>query len=237
MHIITMVFAPTAVILSVIFIHSVFAYLSYPCNDRKHVMIAFGLMVASAISMLFVDIYVLEYGITSDIPELLWKSANITYMFGIFFFFSFLADFVDSVKRYIVFVKMYAVVASGFTLFETEPLYITDLGIIHTYTPLAGVVNLGTSMFWLVIAYWFYRYSREVPESLARKRMLLISAGSAFPLMMYAANLLRTFYPEYNLPLHITAIIFVTIGSVVFYVGFTPPDLLKKYWTETAAEE
>ncbi|HIH44581.1 MAG TPA: hypothetical protein HA257_05755 [Candidatus Methanoperedenaceae archaeon] len=237
MHLITMVFIPAVVILAVIFVHAVLAYLSFPCNDRKHVMIAFGLMAASAVSMLFVDIYTLEYGAASDIPELLWKFANIMYMFGIFFFFCFLSDFVESVKRYIMFVLMYAFAASGVTFFEKQPLYVSDFDIIHTYTPLAGVANLGTSMFWLVIAYWFYRFSREVPESLARKRMLLISAGSAFPLLMYAANLFRTFYPEYNLPLHIAAVIFVTVGSVVFYVGFTPPDLLKKYWTETTAEE
>ena len=216
----------------IIALHSLREYLNDRQNpQKKHILYAFLCISTGFISGLI--------GAAMASPEMgpeklmivntLFRSFDAFNMLGAFWFFVFLTDFIERMKKYIPFV----VIHLGITLILIllTPARVTMLGT-EPAIERAGIRSLAILFFWFlywgIIAYEFWKYSRVMTKKVPIRRSQMMGAGAVFAVSAYVFTEIAGISQDiiFKLLSHTCA----ALSGIVFYAGFVAPEWLRKRW-------
>ncbi len=199
-----------------------------PDLKRRHISIAFGL---AALGFLFnVADDLLYFAGYIEIAKLSFKLFDIMLMIGAFYFFVFLSDFNENLRKFIGawFVVLLAVIATIAYL----PMDYVVQGIFWTVvrSPAAG---LALVFYWTitfaVISASFIRYAGLAESRVAKFRMWFLALGGIAAVLSYLSAVFFKFsLPKLLIPSEFTSSTLAVIAGIFFYLGAEMPARLKK---------
>jgi len=216
----------------IIALHSLREHLKDRQNpQKKHVLYAFLCISTGFISGLI--------GAAMASPEMdpeklmlvntLFRSFDAFNMLGAFWFFVFLTDFIEKMKKYIPFVVIHLGVT--LILILLTPARVIMLGT-EPVIERAGIRSLTILFFWFLywglIAYQFLKHSRLMTKKVPMRRSQMMSAGAVFAVLAYVFAVLGGISQDivFKLLSHTCA----ALSGIVFYAGFIAPEWLRKRW-------
>lgn len=149
---------------------------------------------------------------------------------GLFWLFIFLKDFVPTMKRYLI--PSLGHLAITLIVIFLTPSGFTIVGGNEYIIDRSDVKNLAIILFWFiywsVIAYIFWKYSKSMTNHVAMRRSQTMSIAAVLAILAYVLVILAD--ASKILLLNLAAEIFAILAGVVFYIGFIIPNWLRKIW-------
>lgn len=216
-----LVFVPITILL---FMH----YMRERTPKRLHLFAAFTFASLGFLVGLLEEIILASSGSYSD-AVLLFRFFDMFEMIGVFLFFVFLTDFIESQKKYIVpsFLGLLIVIVTIFV----SPLEIVKQGL--SWSEIRDVwAGTAIILYWLihfgVISYQFWKYSRFLEEKGPRVRIQFMASGGVFAMLAYIAVILfKLAFPHLLAVSEAIGVLFAIIAGILFYLGAETPTWFK----------
>lgn len=200
-----------------------------PRPERRHIATAFA-FVAFAFGVLLVEDVV--YMGTGTLIEgaVASKIIDTSLMVAVVWFFLFLTDFMEELKRYLPVSLSGLVVVVALIAFSPVKLVKVGSVVYDVRSPLVGAAIV---VFWfahfVVGCYVFWRYGRFLEEREVRIRAGIMTAGITFAVLAYPIDIVvEIFFPQW-----LFATAFITVGvallaGVLFLLGAETPKRLRR---------
>lgn len=222
-----------AIPFTIIAFHSLGEYLEDRKNSqKKHVYYAF---ISFSIGFLLdlIGALLVSPGMsetTTFIVNTLFRLFDAFNVVGLFWLFIFLKDMIPEMKRYII--PSLAYVAITFLVIFLTPAKFILVGQEDYIIERENIRNLAIIFFWFiywsVIAYSFFKYSKLMTNRVAMRRSQTMSIAAVFAILAYVFVI--TADASKILALVFAGEIFAILAGVVFYIGFIFPNWLRKIW-------
>lgn len=216
---------------TVIALHSLREYLKDKRDPKKkHIFYAFMFLSISFILDL-IGALMLSPDMSPTkgfIVNALLKIFDFINMIGVFWFFVFLTDFADNLKKYIplaaahllITLSIILVMPFGVTILEGDD-FIKDRAIITVVA-----IMFFWFLYWSIIAYQFWKISKLIQNKVTARRMQMMSAGAIFAILPYLFTI--TAAALQNFTINFAGEIFALASGILFYAGFIAPGWLRR---------
>lgn len=199
-----------------------------PRPERLHVFIAFtfvsfGFLLFALDGIIFLFTGSVYQGVVVS------KLFDISLMVAVLWFYVFLTDFIEELKRYITVSLAALLVVVGLVTYLPVQLVREGSITIDVRHPVAGLAIVGYWMSHFILSYYaFWKYSRYMEEKEIRARALLMTIGIGFGTLVYPADiLLKLFFPHSLLVSTVVAYVFAFMAAISFFLGAEMPTWLK----------
>ncbi|ODS40903.1 MAG: hypothetical protein A7315_07300 [Candidatus Altiarchaeales archaeon WOR_SM1_79] len=149
---------------------------------------------------------------------------------GLFWLFIFLKDFMPQLKKYIIPTLAYLSITL-IVIFATPAAFHLTTGTEYIIDR-AEIRNFAIIFFWFlywgVIAYQFWSYSKLMTHKIAIRRSQTMGIGAVSAILAYV--LVITAEAFQSMTQVYLAEIFAILAGVVFYAGFVAPERLRRMW-------
>ena len=214
--------------------HSIKEYLKdRDSNKKKHLCYAFVIITTSFIVDLIGALMIspVMEPTTCFIVKTLLKSFDFINMIAVFWFFIFLTDFIDDMKRYIPFVAFHllltlaviAVMPFDVVIFEGNE-FIEDRHIITI-----AAIFIFWFLYWSIIAYQFWDLSKFMTSKVAITKSQMMSAAAVFAILAYLSTIIAAL--SQIITINFVGQVFAIASGVFLYLGFVAPKRLQG-WLE-----
>ena len=210
--------------------HSFGRYLNDKQNpQKKHIFYAFvsvsiGFMLNSIGALLVSPDMSTNQRMVVSALTTLFDAFN---MIGVFWFFVFLTDFIERMKKYILFVAVHLAVTLIVILVTPADVIVLDAEHIRERSDVHSAAIL---FFWFLyfgmIAYQFWKYSGLMTKKTAIRRAQMMSAGALFAVFAYIFVIAAQVSQDAVL-VYLAESCAVASG-IVFYAGFVAPERLRR---------
>lgn len=166
---------------------------------------------------------------TNTLVVILHKLFDAFNILGCFFFFVFLTDFVERLKKYIPFFTALLIITLLLIFVTPSGVLITEDGHIPWRSDIASAAILFSWIIsFAIISLQFWKHSKSMQNNVAIRRSQMISIGAFFMISAYIFVISAQELTQ-GIMLVFGQISAITSG-IVFYIAFVIPDWLRRIW-------
>lgn len=195
---------------------------------RLHLLAAFvffslGLLASGTEEVMLVT------GGPSAAATFIFRFFDIFSMVGVFWFFVFMSDFVDSQKRFVGF-------SAAWLLLVVVAILVSPVKMVRVdaaWSEVRGVwSSAAVALYWLAnfgaVSYQYFKHARLITERGPRRRIMLMGGGALAAIAPFIlVTVIKLALPSMLVWSEVAASAFAVVSGALFYLGAETPSVLK----------